>query len=458
MKSNGSNGFAWLLVGGLATACVVLWLWPKPEQEPEPKCDPTIDVQVDDEIMPLHKQRKWEEAIAAWDKLLATKICERQRIEAEAHRKVAEEELHAEQTGKASWSRTEDDTRGKPREPAPEGDFLRFYPEGRRIRSVAYFNTKGRGENSKWVAFKGSAHFAYQHRVTAETTVTENNGNRAVFQLYFPEVTQLCATSEQELELDFPDSPILELVWTQLDAKLELVPQYAVLRRIGKAINALDPHLKKTLTTFNGQLRRLGLPLSDDDHVELIARIERLSGHKLEITYVRDLGVVAIKILEGGFLSPDDFDRLAYNSSLLMDYFIFPVQDKRPGDQWTVRAEDVAGIITPSILNTDVKMNGELLIKRGQDRSFPGEQQATLETVDGSITGEFTTEGHTEKTTLKPEKGSQVFYSLDDRLIREARMKWDVSEVHISEGSLLFGTRGIRNASVSSYYEAERLE
>lgn len=341
-----------------------------------------------------------------------------------------------------------------------EQDLLTYYPVGKRVRSVMHFNTTGEGINRDWF-LTAEAHFAYQHRVALESKVVANNGRRLVAELLIGEVAEVRAVTEQAIELRVPDNPIVPVVWKELeDQLLRPVPGYAVVRRIAELIYVLDPRLRRTLTWFHDQLRELGLPVPDASTIELTAKLDKLSGSRLQVEYVSGLGVTRIRVLDGQRFDADDLMRLAYNLSMLVDYYLFPALDAEPDHQWEVRAQDVAGLMNVGYYG---QLHGTLKLRRGNNRITPeGETQAVLHLVDGEVRfgGELPRELGAARgldATLVPRAGT-IHYSPEDWLVREARLRWDATHVRFSTDHLLFGTERVRNLRVETYYEAQRVD
>ncbi len=249
------------------------------------------------------------------------------------------------------------------RHPAPlaakPADVLKLYPVGKTTRSVAQLRIQGQGVNKQWV-FKGEAHFLYLYEVVTETKVVENAETAVVFEQTFKQVDQLRADSNQTLEFRWPDEPLLQVVWERLEEDvLRNIPAYNLVRSAGRIVDVVDPRCKRLLTSFHNDLRRAGVKLDDSDEIELVTKIEKLSGLRLRVKYVSGLGVTKIEVLDGMKFDPDELERLAYNSGLFMDFFIAQAAEKKEGETFDVRAEDVGGLLS---FGYDVEPSGNLTL------------------------------------------------------------------------------------------------
>jgi hypothetical protein len=464
MMQQRSNVLMGVLVAVLATSCVLLvWRpWESKETTSATSQNPTFvptvtdcDPAWDDQIVrtfELHDQEKWDEAVAAWDGLAQqTTLCERQRDAVERHRRNAQSMLETSQRGVMDYAPPEPPA--PPEKPAPKQNFLAYYPVGKTVRSTAFLHIDGEGENKFWV-LAGRAYFLYQYHVNAEKTVQKNDGDQAVFEITFHEVNQLRAVSREELALrGWEDaSPLLRLVWRQLDEEvLSHSPHYLVVKKLGQLANVVDPRLQRSLTALHEFARFAGFPLVDRSDVEIAGQIERFTGARLEVTFVREFGVTNIRVLEGEKISRDELAELAYNSSLLMDYFIFPqAQTKQPGAQWEVNARDIAGVVN---LNFDVSVDGGLLLQLGEDRIVEGKNVAELSVIGGEVEASVETPEGPKSTTITPKTGV-VLYSRDDLMIHSAELQWNMTELQMSRDHLLFGTENIINLRIQSRYAA----
>lgn len=451
---------AWSLVAILAFACAVL-IWNSRERSQDRDDEEPGDeiVRVHDqrivETLRLHKDGKWPQAIDAWDELLLEQgLVERQRRDILRHRRNAEEAREVENKGSHEFERPVGEKRGRPDTPAPEEEFREFYPVDRQIRSVACFNVNGSGRNKGWI-LQGDVYFAYQYEVLMETAVKKNTGAYAVFDVYIPDVKQIRATSKEKVELRVPEikSSIIRTAWHVTDAGLFYASRiYRVVRGLGRLASNLDPGLQRTLTKLNKYAKKAGVPLTDREDVEIVEQVESIAGRRFKVTYVRNLGVNKIEVLNGGPLTPDQLEKLAYNSSILMDYFVCPDADgKKAGDTWEVDAEHVAGLMS---MDVDVETSGTLKLEHRGTTDFKGDKCYDLAVVDGEVSVAFDSDTGRQATTISPKDG-HIWFSPSLRMVRGARIQWQMTGVKVSENHLLFGTTHEHNLSVESFYEAE---
>lgn len=328
--------------------------------------------------------------------------------------------------------------------PVPRDKLIAAYPQGRKVRNICYLFIDGKGQNDDWV-FRGKANFHYQHRVAVETTVKENRGTAVVFEQHFVSVDELRAVSNQELEFQWPESPILTEVWNQLDEQLRQIPVYRAVRMAGKVIDALDPNGKRTLT----RLQRFIPGLAGQSHLEIVERVRELSGQRLEVEYVSGLGVVSIKVLDGQRLDPDLLDRVARGSTVLVDYFVGEAaQDEQ--DEVSLDAKDVGDMFH---LAEEGSVTGQIRLQRAADQ--PDEAELTI--LDGELNVELDELGVKRRMTVEPIEGS-LRYSTAEMLLKRADATWRFNGRLESSDYLLFGTTGMIDLKVRTYCESQLIQ
>lgn len=436
------------LLGVLAMGVALLvWCpWCPVPDDPPPLPPPIKELL--EEARALHSEGKWPEAEVAWQKLIVTLPTGEYsdlRREAERNLQTAKDE---QKDGVTEVVIPEPPDGDRPAA-VPEDELVRFYQVGKTVRSVSLVNITGFGSNKDWV-FEEATHFAYQYRLAVETKVVENRGTAVVFEQHFQDVSSTLAQSHRELALVVPDLPVLQLIWGEVENQLlEPIPIYVVARRLATLATTADPNLKRTLTFFANQLP----DHRPEDDIGVVAQIDRLAGLRLRIEYVSGLGVTHIEVLDGKTFDALDLERIAYNSSLLMDYFISQGASKPAGESVTIRSQDVRGAFSPYY---DVDTSGSLTLKKQIEADRNGEQLAILEVMDdGEVSLRSTSEGMQRSGTIRPLAGGFVRYSEDKLLVRLARIAWEVEGSWETTDHLLFGAEGLRKIAMETYYEAD---
>jgi hypothetical protein len=328
---------------------------------------------------------------------------------------------------------------------APEQEVLDFYKPGRQVDSIGWFTVKGTGSNKKW-AIRSNANFLYQYRVAAETVVKENDGAVVVFEQNFPAVDEILAVSDQEFEFEFPESPVLELIWSELiDKPLQPFPQYCLVKRLVQLYGSVDPKGKRLLSG----LSKFVPGLAGMNQLELVERIKDLTGHRLEMTYVSGLGVNHVKVLRGEKLDPETLTYLAHNSSLFCDYFVSRVDAAKSGEVIPVPVGDVAAIFGGF---EQYDAAGRIDLRKRAAEPVAGDGISLLDIVGGSVEIEASDAGITRRATLTPRKGI-VEYASSQRVVRRAISVLQADALWATRDHLLFGTVSTRNLEISGYYE-----
>lgn len=337
----------------------------------------------------------------------------------------------------------------RPRKP-PTDELLAFYAPGKKVLSECNLQMTGSGENRNWLV-KGEAHFAYQYRIAIETSVVANDGASVVFEQKFLEVVQNLANSREELQLNVPEMPLLAAVGSELERHfLDQIPQYRMVKRLAEITQVADPSLKSALTFFHGQLKRYGVPLTDTADVQIAARIDELAGMRLKSRYVPGLGVTFIEVLEGKRMDQDDLAQLAYNSSLLMDYFVSEAATREVGQTWELRTQDIGGLVN---LRYDVQMDGKLFLRRDNDVQKDGNPLQVLTVTGGEAAVSSRVEGAQREGNITVAAG-WLRYDPGRRFVQAAELDWKAGLNWTSRNSLLFGTEKIRNLRMQTAYRA----
>lgn len=407
---------------------------------------PRIDV-LRTEAYELQRQQKWCEARDKWNEVLpVAKESNEGLIEAETNLKLVSGFCEPGRKPVSELKVPEPPEYQRPAE-IPEADLVSFYPDGRQIRSIGFANISGRGVNEKWV-FKGESNFVYQYRVEASSTVKENSGTAVEFDIQFGDVVQLRASSQRTLELKMPESPLLAVVWPKIEQNLlNHVPVYQQVKTLGSIGTVLDPNAKRTLTYLSEILRSGDVKLGDD--VELATQIEQLSGLHVEMEYVSGLGVTYIKVLDGEQIDPDDLERLAVNSGVLMDYFVSEAAAHQ-NEPFQVRVEDVSGLVS---LGYDVTPRGYLELQAQKAVAGADKNDVTMKISGGEISVEGNVDGVHTSGYLKPEEGV-VHYDAQSKFVRSAKIGWQGRSEWFTTNHLLFGTKKLRQVKLETYYDA----
>jgi hypothetical protein len=242
-----------------------------------------------------------------------------------------------------------------------------------------------------------------------------------------------------------------------IDELLQDIPGYHRFRWGVDKLDQLDPGFQGMLTSVAKWIYADDLPLLvNPSPVESLVQVEQLSGTKLEVVYDRLLGITSIQVLKRKTLPREVLERLAHNSSLLLDHYVLPNRKSKVGDQWTVPMEEVAGLIGAGY---DASATGTMHIERGGDVQHKGKTCALLKILPESHADlVFKETGGEVTVSLTPGvmtgmPTAELVYSVDDLLVRKGRCHWNVELTQIPSSLLLRGTKQIE-ARCKSYYEA----
>ncbi|MCX7422130.1 MAG: hypothetical protein NT013_21670 [Planctomycetia bacterium] len=346
-----------------------------------------------------------------------------------------------------------------PREITKE-DLLSWYPIGRTDQHVSLADINGRGIKRNW-GLEGEVHFQYAGRIQTETKVIESDPEhgRLVIDLTIQEVSQNLAVSKVKLHLRLPETPWLNIAWSQLETvALRRYPKYVVIKKLvdllAEAAKKLDPRAEKTLTWLHEHLvKENGSSLTQADEVQLIARIGELSGAKVRIEYATDLGVQFISRQNEIPLDEDQLIRIAHASSLLLDYVVAQAAERKPGDQWTLAMRDVGGIAAALAMGDGLAGTVDLV----REPKLAESEDDVLSVTGGSFSATVSDGIQNSLARARIQSGT-VIYSGAKKLVRSGELKFGGEAKQFSKDHLLFGAESMRDVTVRAIYEAQRVE
>ncbi len=426
---------------------------PEPPPGPVvPPKEPSAPGELRNQAYRLMEERKWCDAAARWVELEeAAQQSENEQgaAEAKGNREICER--FCKPQGTPGGGGSGQPTQSKPPKPISSDRLIEMYPAGKVVRSLATFDATGRGTNRDWAILKGQAHFAYEYRVAAETTVERNDGKQIIFVKDFKDVHQVRALSKSTLEIAPPDDPLFNLVWKAVETNLTVAyPHYRVLKEI---VNIADPGLQRTLTRLADEL---GNPLNNNGVEEVVQKIEKLAGAKVRFKYETGVGVTEVEVLNNSDLFPDkdELTRLAHNAGLLADLYVAEAAEKQPGEQTSLRVEDIASMLA---LHYDVSLRGHIQVEKKQERTIENQKEQVLSIPDGEIEVGANVKGAYRDGIVRIRSG-QIYYSPTERLVTKATMDVDGSSSFVSQDHLLFGTTQVTDGKMRLSYLAKRVE
>lgn len=417
-------------------------------QEPENSQPPVLVVNARQ-----HQQdRQWCEARDAWQQVLkeAGNSSENKSWKSEANGNLAILEALCEPpTPQISANkRIEVPSPQEAERPAliNEEQLLNAYPQGRSVRGVSNVLITGQGSNRDW-GLQGHCSFRYLAKVAVEATVEANDGRELTFLVHYPEVSQSLVVSRKSLELADFEMPVLSMVFGNYERLLKHIPIYLIIRDTISLAQIVDPRLKRTLTWLVDQHN-----LQPGDEFELQAKLAKLSGRSFRISYRAGLGVTWIEDKDSGLFTQDELIRIAYSSSLLMDQYLVPTADKQVGDEWTVRVQDVASLLS---LDGMARTSGTLHLRR--EESPENRQLWSLGVRGGDVDVEFAADGIEQEGHADIRSGF-IHYAIDRQVVRDAKLTLEATTLWRTTDHLLFGAEDLQDVSIEAFYQGKRTE
>lgn len=325
---------------------------------------------------------------------------------------------------------------------------LKSYPTGRQVRGISDIEIRGSGSNRDW-SVRGSCSFRYLGKVDVDATVESNDGRELTFLVHFREVSQSLVLTNKTLELTPIEMPLLSIAWenSKVEKVLRHIPGYLIIRDLINLANVVDPRLRRTLTLLANQF-----DIQSGDEFELQAKLGKLDGKSFRMTYRSGLGVTFIEDIDSGLFTQNELIRIAYSSSLLVDQYLVPTAEKNVGDEWTVRVQDVASLLS---MDGTTRSSGSLLLRR--EKSQAGRQEWLLGVRSGDVLVAIDEPGQQQEGHAAIRSGT-VHFDTDRQVILDAKLNLDATTLRRTTDHLLFGAENLKDVAVTAKYHGVRTD
>ena len=172
-----------------------------------------------------------------------------------------------------------------------------------------------------------------------------------------------------------------------------------------------------------------------DQSAKAFVEVDRLSGKKVRLTYVDGKGVVKVQPVKGE-LSAAERDFLMA-SVLVSDSLIVPDADIKIGNRWSVDGSNFGNLMDPGLL---ARTSGEVVLERAPDHIIGGKATRHIKVAGGRILFDDSDPkvgrvGHFDA------EGSSLYFSPEDQVIIQARLKGQAQLEKFSKDHLLFEAR-----------------
>jgi len=267
--------------------------------------------------------------------------------------------------------------------PINQPEYLKFLRgKGKTYRSTVVGKVSGQASKRDW-GFQGTAYFDYLFTVSSASKILKNDGVEVVEERSFSQVDESLFVSHYEIGLEIPDQLGTALNW------------------IGNALGAGNA-VSATLSTVNhrsvsikkewiDQARGLGLfkTLPDLDPARLEQELRMftqgdnnrlLAGKTVKIRFVDGTGVTNIDPVSGGLTQQEK--EIIIRTNFVMDHYLFPDHEVKPGGSWTVAADVFAGFLDPRLKG---KPEGKVKVLRTPDHEEDGQISKKLRIAEGDI-------------------------------------------------------------------------
>jgi hypothetical protein len=285
---------------------------------------------------------------------------------------------------------------------------------GKTYAMVLKGSADSRGTNRSW----GETLVVYVQWVfecAIDRSIESNDGNRIVEVRHFKTVRSARVDSKIE-EIGFDFGWPGELVLGCLDT---VVPGSSVV------LESLAPIAKELAKDQHQRFL--------DEQAKVSGAVDSLSGKRFRLTFENGKGVTQLEPI-GCDLTDDERDFLLA-TAVLADCFIMPDLEGKIGAVWTVDAQNLAGLIDPSLRG---QTSGSITVERKENSTAGSHQAAQLEITQGRVVIDSTTPEKYDIGTFSP-RGTLLF-DLEDQFVTSAELNGNISIENCSRDHILYET------------------
>lgn len=288
-------------------------------------------------------------------------------------------------------------------------------PVGRNLASALKVGIQARAEDKQWWR-REVIDLVYLAELQIDRTVEENDGKRLVELRHF-EVARnaklLCDVKDAQIDLGLPGVMVL-------GALARIKPGVA------SALTAAKP-------IADAILRQQTQSHVDEQSAKAVAHVDSLQGKRVRIVYVDGIGVTSIEPI-GCSLSAEERNFLFATASF-SDFHLLRDVLSKPGDEWSVNATEIAGLIDPSLRG---RPSGEIRVRRMDDANRNGKRYASLRIRSGSVELDSSDASTRRIGSFAPE--GDMEYDLDEGFVSTANLKGRFRIEQVSKDHLFFET------------------
>jgi len=258
---------------------------------------------------------------------------------------------------------------------------------------------------------------AYAAEMVIDRTIEVNDGRRIVELRHFVasrNVKLLCNVEDVSIDLGTPGVLLL--------GALEYLQPGAT------AMVATAKPIAETLLGYGAEA------VARSEATKAVAHVDTLSGKKVRIVYVDDIGVESIVPVGCTFTAEErDF---VFGTAILSDCHILPDVKIGPGTTWTVDGSELAGLLDPSLRG---RSSGQVVLAREADIREGDSPHATLLIREGTVTVD-SSDASTRRIGSFTPVGS-LKYDLDKGFVDRAILTGRFTVEEVSTDHILFETR-----------------
>jgi hypothetical protein len=318
----------------------------------------------------------------------------------------------------------------------------KFRKQGKTYAVKVVMNLHGRATHEDW-GIQGVMSVNYLVTLRYDETVLVSEPKKLIVERHFLESRERLFTTIEDIDL----SKDMKKAWKLLDYASIVEP------RVGQTAKLMSKAGVKIKEKLMAESKRLNLnwsPILDKlgkNPGEILKTLSsKLEGRKVKLLWTEGGGVGIVSGADG---LPDKEKRLLERAALLADGALFPNQNKRYGERWSVDATHFNSFLDVGL---DGSLRGKVTLRRDQDKTIEGQKCATLKMLGGTISVVRDDATQEARGSLSP--SGELYYDLQDDLITAADLKGKVSARFASKDHLLFKARFKGTPTFTVRYEA----
>lgn len=308
----------------------------------------------------------------------------------------------------------------KPAEPPPVGNPRRLrdvLQPGKTYRVTSTMVLNAPVRDKEW-GFERSVYLAYRVETVMNRFIEANDGHRVVERRTIEAAQLVKATSTVQIRFEYTAPGSL------LIGGLDLLLTGGQILLAAPAV--IEPLCAGAAAAMEAQL--------NEQNTKVRAMLDSLSGKTVRMVFEDGKGVTSLEPIDCS-LTEEERDFL-FASAVVLDAYLLPDVESKPGDSWQVPGEAFSDLMPPSWRGAP---KGSVTVRREEDFQRGGKLYARLRCEGGRVWIDATDVSRARLAQLVPR--GQVIYNITDGHVESAELRATASIEEASRDHLLFETR-----------------